>query len=86
MNVEYTGRHYEVTPPIRKAVETGLSKIRKILGDKFETKVILTAGKAPAQGRDHHQSAATGRLSGWRRRRTWRRRSTKRWSISRRKP
>jgi ribosome hibernation promoting factor len=45
MNVEYTGRHYEVTPPIRKAVETGLSKIRKILGDKFETKVILTVEK-----------------------------------------
>jgi ribosome-associated translation inhibitor RaiA len=37
MNVEYTGRHYVVTPPIRKAVEAGLGKIRKILGDKFET-------------------------------------------------
>ena len=45
MNVEYTGRHYTVTPPIRKAVETGLGKIRKILGDKFETKVILTVEK-----------------------------------------
>jgi ribosome hibernation promoting factor len=45
MNVEYTGRRYEVTPPIRKAVETGLGKIRKILGDKFETKVILTVEK-----------------------------------------
>src|ERR1700726_2341150 len=45
MNVEYTGRHYVVTPIIRKEVETGLTKIRKILGDKFETKVILTVEK-----------------------------------------
>jgi ribosome-associated translation inhibitor RaiA len=34
MNVEYTGRHCEVTPAIRKEVELGLTKIRKILGDK----------------------------------------------------
>src|SRR5260370_11103410 len=45
MNVEYTGRHYVVTPLIRKEVETGLTKIRKILGDRFETKVILTVEK-----------------------------------------
>ena len=45
MNVEYTGRHYEVTPFIRKEVETGLTKIRRILGDKFETKVILAVEK-----------------------------------------
>jgi putative sigma-54 modulation protein len=45
MNVEYTGRHYEVTPAIRKEVETGLNKIRKILGDRFETKVILAVEK-----------------------------------------
>jgi putative sigma-54 modulation protein len=45
MNVEYTGRQYEITPTIRKEVETGLAKIRKILGDKFETKVILTVEK-----------------------------------------
>jgi len=45
MNVEYTGRHYEVTPTIRKEVETGLAKIRKILGDRFETKVILAVEK-----------------------------------------
>jgi putative sigma-54 modulation protein len=45
MNVEYTGRHYEVTAAIRKEVETGLTKIRKILGDKFETKVILAVEK-----------------------------------------
>jgi putative sigma-54 modulation protein len=42
MNVEYTGRHCEVTPAIRKEVELGLTKIRKILGDRFDTKVILT--------------------------------------------
>ena len=45
MNVEYTGRQYEVTNAIRKEVETGLTKIRKILGDKFETKVILAVEK-----------------------------------------
>ena len=45
MNVEYTGRQYEVTPIIRKTVETGLAKVRKILGDKFETKVILVVEK-----------------------------------------
>ena len=45
MNVEYTGRHYEVTTAIRKEVETGLAKIRKILRDKFETKVILAVEK-----------------------------------------
>jgi putative sigma-54 modulation protein len=45
MNVEYTGRQYEVTPAIRKEVETRLSKIRKILGDRFETKVILAIEK-----------------------------------------
>ena len=32
MNKEFTGRHYEITPTIRKSVETGLTKIRKILG------------------------------------------------------
>jgi putative sigma-54 modulation protein len=45
MNVEYTGRHYNVTPAIRKEVETGLTKIRKILGDRFETKVVLAVEK-----------------------------------------
>ncbi len=45
MNVEFTGRHYDVTPIIRKEVETGLNKIRKILGDRFETKVILAVEK-----------------------------------------
>jgi ribosome-associated translation inhibitor RaiA len=42
MNVEYTGRHYEITPAVRTEIETGLLKIRKILRDKFETKVVLT--------------------------------------------
>jgi putative sigma-54 modulation protein len=45
MNVEYTGRQYVVTTAIRKEVETGLTKIRKILGDRFETKVILAVEK-----------------------------------------
>ncbi|MGA9526701.1 MAG: ribosome-associated translation inhibitor RaiA [Terriglobales bacterium] len=45
MNVEYTGRQYEIPSSIRKEVETGLNKIRKILGDRFETKVILAVEK-----------------------------------------
>jgi len=45
MNVEYTARKYKITPTVRKEVETGLSKIRKILGDRFETKVILAVDK-----------------------------------------
>ena len=45
MNVEYTGRHFEVTPAIRKEIESGLTKIRRILSDKFETKVVLTLEK-----------------------------------------
>jgi putative sigma-54 modulation protein len=45
MNVEYTGRHYDITAAIRKEVETGLAKIRRILADKFETKVILAVEK-----------------------------------------
>ncbi len=45
MNVEYTGRQYEITPVVRKEIENGLAKIRKILGDKFETKVVLAVEK-----------------------------------------
>jgi putative sigma-54 modulation protein len=45
MNVEFTGRHYQITPTIRKEVETGLAKICKILGDRFETKVVLAVEK-----------------------------------------
>jgi putative sigma-54 modulation protein len=45
MNVDYTARKYELNPTIRREVETGLNKIRKILGDRFETKVILAVEK-----------------------------------------
>ena len=45
MDVKYTGRHCDITPDIRKSVETGLAKIRKILGDKFDSKVILAVEK-----------------------------------------
>jgi putative sigma-54 modulation protein len=45
MNVEYTGRQYEITPAIRKQIETGLNKIQKVLGDNFDTHVILAAEK-----------------------------------------
>jgi putative sigma-54 modulation protein len=45
MNVEYTGRQFEVTPAIRKQVEHGLSKLIKIVGNNFESHVILAAEK-----------------------------------------
>jgi putative sigma-54 modulation protein len=45
VNVEYTGRQYEITPAVRQEIETGLTKIRKILGDAFEAKVILAVEK-----------------------------------------
>ena len=45
MNVEYTGRQIEITPAIRKQVDSGLKKIAKIVGDNFEAKVILTVEK-----------------------------------------
>ena len=45
MNIEFTGRQYEVTPANRKDIESGLSKIRKILRNKFDTKVVLAVEK-----------------------------------------
>ncbi|MBV9086592.1 MAG: ribosome-associated translation inhibitor RaiA [Acidobacteria bacterium] len=45
MKVEYTGRQYEVTPPIRKQIDKGLAKIEKILGTTFSTNVVLAAEK-----------------------------------------
>ena len=45
MNVEYTGRHFEITPITRKQVEGGLEKIEKILGSNFEAHVILSVAK-----------------------------------------
>jgi len=45
MNVEYTGRQFEVTLAIRMQVEAGLQKIQKILGNHFDTHVILSAEK-----------------------------------------
>jgi putative sigma-54 modulation protein len=46
MNVEYTGRQFEITPAIRKEVELGLNKLAKFLGETFKSKVILTAEKS----------------------------------------
>jgi ribosomal subunit interface protein len=45
MNVEYTGRQYEISPKVRKQIEHGLAKLVKILGDNFESKVILAVEK-----------------------------------------
>lgn len=45
MNVEYTGRQFEVTPTARKQVESGLEKIQKLLGNQFQTQVVLCKEK-----------------------------------------
>jgi len=45
MNVEYTQRNYELTPAIRKQIDNGIKKLAKLLGDNFETKVILAVEK-----------------------------------------
>jgi putative sigma-54 modulation protein len=45
MNVEYTGRQFEITPIARKQIEGGLEKIQKILGSNFETHVVLSTEK-----------------------------------------
>jgi len=45
MNVDYTGRQFDITPKIRKEVEAGLAKLVKIVGENCSCKVILTAEK-----------------------------------------
>jgi len=45
MTVEYFGKQYEVTPAVRKEVESGLNKLTKILGENIKSKVILTVEK-----------------------------------------
>jgi putative sigma-54 modulation protein len=45
MNVEFTGRQYEVTPAVRRHVQNGLEKISKILGDSFDSHVVLSIEK-----------------------------------------
>ena len=45
MNVEYTGRQYEVTPAVRKQVEHGLGKLEKLFGSSFDSHVVLTLEK-----------------------------------------
>jgi ribosome hibernation promoting factor len=43
--VEYFGKQYEVTPAVRDEVESGLTKLTKILGENIKSKVILTVEK-----------------------------------------
>ena len=45
MTVEYFGRQYEITPAVSDEVESGLTKLTKILGDNFKSKVILAVEK-----------------------------------------
>src|SRR3984885_1727515 len=45
MNIEYFGRQYEITPAVRDEIESGLGKLKKILGETFKSKVILTVEK-----------------------------------------
>ncbi len=45
MNIEYFGKQYEITPTVRKEVESGLNKLTKILGENIKSKVILSVEK-----------------------------------------
>ncbi len=45
MNVEILARQYEITPAVRDEVQDGLTKLQKILGENFKSKVILTNEK-----------------------------------------
>jgi putative sigma-54 modulation protein len=45
MNVDYTGRQFNITPKIRKVVEAGLAKLARIAGDNCTSKVILSLEK-----------------------------------------
>jgi putative sigma-54 modulation protein len=42
MNVEYTGRQFQITPATRKQVHAGLEKIHKVLGSNFDTHVVFS--------------------------------------------
>ncbi|MBI2681682.1 MAG: HPF/RaiA family ribosome-associated protein, partial [Acidobacteriales bacterium] len=39
MNIEFTGRQYEVTPAVRKHVQNGLQKLTRVLGQNFDSHV-----------------------------------------------
>lgn len=43
MRIEFTGRQMQVTPGMREYTEAHLRKINRLLGDRFELHVILTA-------------------------------------------
>jgi putative sigma-54 modulation protein len=45
MNIEFTGRQYEVTPAVRKQVHNGLQKLTRVLGQTFDSHVVLTTEK-----------------------------------------
>ena len=45
MNVEYFGRQYDIPPTVKDEVESGLTKLTKILGENIKSKVILTVEK-----------------------------------------
>ena len=60
MNVEFTGRQYEVTPAVRKQVQHGLEKLSKILStaakayediDHQLAEALRSADKADGSGK-----------------------------------
>jgi len=42
VNIEYTGRQFEITPAVRKQVEHGLAKLEKVFGSSFDSHVVLS--------------------------------------------
>jgi putative sigma-54 modulation protein len=45
MQIEYTGRHIDVTPDLRQYTEERLHKLARVLRDSFHIHVVLTAAK-----------------------------------------
>lgn len=45
MQIEYTGRHIEITPDLRQYTEDRLHKLSRVLRDSCDIHVVLTAAK-----------------------------------------
>ena len=72
MRLDITGRHVDITPPLRQLIERRLARLERLLNDSIvSTKVILTQGEVPAPRRDHRpcarrpHAARTGEGNAW---------------------
>jgi putative sigma-54 modulation protein len=58
MRVEYTGRHTEIPPPVRKLADRKLQKLSKVLRGITDVRVVLTAddGRSTAEVTVHSKN------------------------------